>query len=70
MKNKLSLLEDRYVYRARGLVESVNHVLKDVLHAQHTRHRDVLNFLTNLMAALCAYQLRACKPAAAVWGLA
>jgi IS5 family transposase len=70
MKNKLSLLENRYAYRARGLVESVNHVLKDVLHAQHTRHRSPLNFLANLMAALCAYQLRPRKPTAAVWGLA
>lgn len=70
MRNKLSLLEDRYVYRTRGLVESVNHVIKDILHAQHTRHRGQLNFLANLMAALCAYQLRAHKPAAAVRGLA
>ena len=54
MRNKLSLLEDRYVYRARGIIESVNHVIKDILHAQHTRHREQLNFLTNRMAALCA----------------
>ena len=70
MKNKLCLLEDRFVYRARGIIESVNHVIKDILHAQHTRHRSQLNFLTNLMAALCAYQLRSHKPAAAARGLA
>jgi Transposase DDE domain len=70
MKDKLALLEDRAVYRCRGIVESVNHVIKDVLHAQHTRHRAALNFLANLMAALCAYQVRARKSAAAVRGLA
>ena len=53
-KNKLSLLENRFVHRARGVIESANHVIKDVLHAQHTRHRGALNYLTNLMAALCA----------------
>lgn len=70
MRNKLALVEDRALYRCRGVIESVNHVLKDILHAQHTRHRAVLNFLTNVMAALCAYQLRSRKPTAAVWGLA
>jgi iron-sulfur cluster repair protein YtfE (RIC family) len=70
MRNKLSLLKDRYVYRARGLVESVSRVIEYILHAQHTRHRGQLNSLANLMAALCAYQLRAHQPAAAVRGLA
>ena len=70
MKNKLALLEDRAVYRCRGIIESVNHVIKDILHAQHTRHRGQLNFLTNLIASLCAYQLRSHKPTAAVRGLA
>lgn len=70
MRNKLALLEDRAVYRCRGVIESANHVIKDILHAQHTRHRSQFNFLTNLIASLCAYQLRPRKPAAAVRGLA
>jgi hypothetical protein len=44
--------------------------LADGASSTSTRHRGQINFLTNLMAALCAYQLRSRKPAAAVRGLA
>lgn len=70
MKNKLVRLENRFVYRARGLIESVNHMLKDILHIQHTRHRSPMNFLSNLFAGLCAYAFLDHKPTAAVNGTA
>lgn len=68
MKNKLVRMENQAVYRARGLIESVNHVLKDILHIQHTRHRSPTNFLSNLFAGLCAYRFLAHKPTASVHG--
>jgi hypothetical protein len=70
MKNKLVRLENKFVYRARGVIESVNHVLKDVLHIQHTRHRNPMNFPSNLFAGLCAYSFLEHKPTAAVRGAA
>jgi len=70
MKNKLMLIENRAVYRARGIIETVNGVLKEGLHIQHTRHRSPMNFISNLFAGLCAYSFRPQKPTATVQGLA
>lgn len=70
MKNKLVRLENKFVYRACGVIESINHVLKDVLHIQHTRYRSPINFLSNMFAGLCAYHFLEHKPSAAVHGLA
>lgn len=62
MKNSLMLLEDRINLRKRCLIETVNDELKNVYHIEHTRHRSIDNFATNLFAALIAYNLMPKKP--------
>ena len=62
MKPKIMPLEDRLMLKKRSLIESVFHILKDVLHIDHSRHRSPKNFLINFMAALIAYCLYPNKP--------
>jgi Transposase DDE domain len=62
MKNKLMDYADRITLRKRSLVESVFHVLKDILNMDHTRHRSPVNFMTNLVGGLAAYCLSDKKP--------
>jgi IS5 family transposase len=63
MKQKLMPLQEKLLLKKRPLVESVNHMLKDVCHIEHTRHRSPKNFLVNLIGGLCAYALHPNKPA-------
>ena len=46
----------------RGLVETVIEQFKQVCQIQHTRHRSVVNFMINALAALAAYTLKSTKP--------
>jgi IS5 family transposase len=46
----------------RGLVETVIEQFKQVCQIQHTRHRSVVNFMINALAALAAYTLKPTKP--------
>jgi hypothetical protein len=62
MKNKLLPLLDKLLLRKRALIEAVNDQLKNICQLEHTRHRSVLNFLVNLLAALIAYTYREKKP--------
>jgi Transposase DDE domain len=62
MKPKIMPLEDRLMLKKRSLIESVFHILKDVLHIDHSRHRSPKNFLINFMGALTAYCLYPNKP--------
>ena len=47
---------------ALGIVESVFHLLKDVLRIAHTRHRSPSNFVAHLLAGLVAYDFYPFKP--------
>lgn len=62
MKNKLMSLGERLLLKKRGLIESVNGQLKEIFQIEHTRHRSVHNFLTNLMSGLLAYTFQKKKP--------
>ncbi|WP_373844136.1 IS982 family transposase [Bacteroides heparinolyticus] len=62
MKNSLMNLYDKILLRKRTLIETVNDELKNVCHIEHTRHRSVENFVTNLLAGLIAYNLLPKKP--------
>jgi hypothetical protein len=62
MKPKIMPLEDRLMLKKRSLIESVFHILKDMLHIDHSRHRSPKNFLINILAALTAYCLYPNKP--------
>ena len=62
MKNSLMNLYDKTLLRKRALIETVNDELKNVCNIEHTRHRSVDNFVTNLVAGLIAYNLLLKKP--------
>ena len=62
MKPKMMPLEDRLMLKKRSLIESVFHILKDMLHIDHSRHRSPKNFFINILAALTAYCLYPNKP--------
>lgn len=62
MKNKLMPMIDKILLRKRALIETVNDQLKNVCQVEHTRHRSVLNFMVNMLAALVAYARQERKP--------
>ena len=57
MKNSLMNLYDKILLRKRALIETVNDELKNVCNIEHTRHRSIDNFASNLIAGLIAYNL-------------
>lgn len=62
MQNKLIGLEEKFLLSRRGLIESVNDLLKNESQIEHTRHRSGKNFLVNLISGLVAYTFRDKKP--------
>lgn len=48
--------------RKRSVIETVNDELKNVCQIEHSRHRSIDNFATNLFAGLIAYNLLPKKP--------
>ena len=62
MKNRLIPLIDKILLRKRSIIETVNDQLKNISQIEHSRHRSVANFLTNVVAALIAYTHQKNKP--------
>jgi hypothetical protein len=62
MKNKLLPLMDKMMLRGRSIIETINDQLKNQEQIEHTRHRSPVNFGTNLLSGLIAYQLQPKKP--------
>ena len=62
MKNSIMNLYDKLMLRKRSVIETVNDELKNVCQIEHTRHRSIDNFATNLFAGLIAYNLLPNKP--------
>lgn len=62
MKNSLMHLYDKVLLRKRALFETVNDMLKNVCQIEHTRHRSVNNFVTNLISGIIAYNILPKKP--------
>ena len=62
MKQRVMPLYDKIMLRKRSIIESINDMLKNVARLVHTRHRNILNFLMNLLAAMGAYCFFAVKP--------
>ena len=58
MKNRLILLWDKLLLRKRALVESVIDQLKNISQIEHSRHRSVVNYFTEIVAGLIAYTYR------------
>lgn len=62
MKNKLIPMFDKIMLRKRAIIETIQDQLKNISQIEHSRHRSVVNFLVNLVAALIAYSYREKKP--------
>jgi len=63
MKNCLMELKDKIMLRKRAIIETVNDELKNMCEIEHSRHRSVGNFVTNILAGLIAYSFFPKKPA-------
>lgn len=57
---KISSLE-KQLLNQRGIIETVFNHLKHYYQVWHTRHRSLINAMTHLMAALCAYTIEPLK---------
>ena len=55
MKKKAIDFMDKVFLRKRAIIESVNDVLRNVCYIEHTRHRSVDNFISNLVSGLIVY---------------
>jgi len=62
MKNKLMEMEDKIGLSKRGIIESVNGILKETCQIEHSRHRSPANFVVNLVSGLVAYCFLPKKP--------
>lgn len=55
-------LYDKIMLRKRSVIESINDMLKNVAQLVHSRHRNVHNFIMNLLAAMGAFCFFSIKP--------
>ena len=62
MKNSLMEMSDKILLRKRSVIETVNDELKNICQVEHSRHRSVANFMTNLVAGIIAYNFLPKKP--------
>lgn len=62
MKNSLMTMSDKILLRKRSIIETVNDELKNICQIEHSRHRSVTNFMTNLVAGIIAYNFLPKKP--------
>lgn len=62
MKYSLMNLHDKILLRKMALIETVYEELKNVCHIEHTRHRSIDGFASNLIAGLIEYNLLPKKP--------
>lgn len=62
MKNQLIEKNDKILLRKKSVIETVNDELKNICQVEHSRHRSVGNFLTNLVAGIVAYSFLPKKP--------
>jgi hypothetical protein len=45
----------KILLRKRSVIETVNDELKNICQIEHSRHRSLANFLSNLIAGIIAY---------------
>lgn len=62
MKNQFIEMGHKMLLMKRGVIESVNDILKTVCDIDHSRHRSPMNMLVNTYAALIAYSTLDRKP--------
>lgn len=62
MKTKFMPMMDKILLRKRSIIETVNDQLKNISQIEHTRHRSVFNFMSNVVCGLIAYTFQEKKP--------
>lgn len=62
MKQKLLSMKNKLLLRKRSLIETVNDQLKNISQIEHSRHREIGNFLVNLLSGVIAYTHQTKKP--------
>ena len=62
MKNSLMPMINKVLLRKRAIIETVNDQLKNISQIEHTRHRSVFNFATNIISGILAYCFKPKKP--------
>jgi IS5 family transposase len=62
MKNSLMTMADKILLRKRSVIETVNDELKNICQIEHSRHRSVANFMTNIVSGIIAYSFLPKKP--------
>jgi hypothetical protein len=55
-------LHDKIILRKRAIIETINDQLKNIYQIEHTRYRCLVNFTSNLISGLIAYNLMPKKP--------
>ncbi len=53
---------DKILLRKHSIIETVNDELKNICQIEHSRHRSMGNFMTNLVAGIIAYHFLPKKP--------
>jgi hypothetical protein len=61
-KNYLMPMQDKILLRKRALIETVNDPLKNISQIEHSPHRSMTGFMTNVLSALIAYSWLPNKP--------
>ena len=62
MKGGLRSVADMVLLRKRAIIETVNDELKNIAQIEHSRHRSIMGFMVNALAALSAYCFSPKKP--------
>jgi hypothetical protein len=62
MKNRLIPLVDKLLLRKRSVIETVNDQLKNMCDIEHSRSRNPINFMVNMVAGLIRYSYFEKKP--------
>ncbi|CCY81822.1 transposase family protein [Prevotella sp. CAG:1185] len=55
MKGTLMSVSDKLLLRKRGIIETINDELKNIVQAEYSKHRAFDNFIVNLLGAIAAY---------------
>lgn len=62
MKNQMMTMFDKIMLRKRSIIETINDELKNICQVEHSRHRSLTNFLSNMISGLLAYSFLPKKP--------
>ena len=62
MKNSLTGMADKTLFRKRALIETVNDELKNITQIEYSRHRLSSNFIANSLSDIAAYCFFEKKP--------